>query len=84
MTQEFDRLIENVFIKQKENGKYTLQINGQIYIRGVATLKDIPTKGLHWEPFVTETGEWDTFDEAKDAGQKYNNDQKEKLIEQII
>jgi hypothetical protein len=71
MPQEFDRLVEEVVIKQRKNdGRYSLQVKGTIYVKGMNIL-NMPTKGLHWEPFTTEMGAWDTIDEARDAGQRY-------------
>lgn len=84
MPQEFDRLVEEVVIKQREDGRYSLQIKGTIYVKGMNIL-NMPTKGLHWEPFTTETGAWDTLDEARSAGQKYrSNEEESNYVEKIV
>ena len=45
----------------------------------------MPTKGLHWEPFTTEMGAWNTLDEARDAGQQYRSGEKDdKYVEKVV
>jgi len=41
---------------------------------------------LHWEPFTTETGAWDTPSEARDAGKRYcwKNEEDDKYEEKIV
>ena len=38
MPQEFDRLVEEVVIKQRDDGRYSLQIKGNIYVKGMNIL----------------------------------------------
>jgi len=84
MPQEFDRSIEEVVIKQRDDGRYSLQIKGTIYVRGMRIL-NMPTKGLHWEPFTTEMGAWDTLGEAMDSGQQYrSSDEDGNYIAKIV
>ena len=46
---------------------------------------NMPTKGLHWEPFTTEMGAWSTIDEARDAGQQYRSGEKDdKYVEKVV
>ena len=81
--QEFDRLVEEVVIKQREDGRYSLQIKGTIYVKGM-NLLNMPAKGLHWEPFTTEMGAWNTLDEARDAGQQYRSKEKDdRYVEKV-
>jgi len=82
MPQEFDRLVEEVVIK-RDDRRYSLQIKGTIYVRGMNIINT--AKGLHWEPFTTEMGAWDTLDEARIAGQKYrSNEEESNYIEKIV
>lgn len=84
MPQEFDRLVEEVVIKQRKDGRYSLQIKGTIYVKGMNILNT--AKGLHWEPFTTEMGAWNTIDEARDAGQKYrrSGEKDDKYVEKVV
>ena len=82
--QEFDRLVDEVVIKQRDDGRYSLQIKGTIYVKGMNIL-NMPTKGFHWEPFTTEMGAWNTIDEARDAGQQYRSGEKDdKYVEKVV
>lgn len=83
--QEFDRSVDEAVIKQRDDGRYSLQIKGNIYVKGTHIL-NMPAKGLHWEPFTTEKGAWNTLDEARDAGQQYRSSEEknDKYVEKVV